>query len=485
MTQRKILIFENSSSTQTYLSEMLVLLGFQTRTVTHKNNFLTAFQRQDPHLILLGCATSPAQIKTFATVVARGKRRIPIVYLAEGTEEVGTEIGLGSDELCCLPSDLTAYDLKRALDRMIEQSQEPKHQKLDGTIIGQSPAIVEIKTNIARLSQSEVTILVTGESGTGKELVARAVHDLSPRAAKPFVKVNSAALPENLLESELFGYERGAFTGAWRNKPGKFVLADSGSLLLDEIGEIPLQLQPKLLQALEDNELFLLGSTANTRIDVRILASTNCDLQQNVREGRFRSDLFYRLNVVTIHIPPLRERPEDIPCLYRHFLKKHAVLNGEYDSTISEKTHEQMCRYPWPGNVRELENMIKSISLLGGEEALFKRLNTENSESSVSNSVEHGNLSSFPTNQPDHPTPNWCLKEVAREAARKAETATILDVLSYTQWNRRKAAKTMKISYKALLNKIKEYEIEEKYQQLLRDQKPEVRDQIAAGTWNE
>jgi transcriptional regulator with PAS, ATPase and Fis domain len=312
-------------------------------------------------------------------------------------------------------------------------------------------------------------VLITGESGTGKELVARAIHDLSLRAKKPFVKVNSAALPDNLIESELFGYEKGAFTGAWRNKPGKFLLAHAGTLLLDEIGEISLHLQPKLLQVLEDDEIPALGSTTSAKIDVRVLASTNSDLKQGVEEGRFRADLYYRLNVISIHIPPLRDRMEDIAPLCEHFLKKHSALNGNAEIKINGGILEQMHRYAWPGNIRELENTLKRFSVLRDEESFFAKLrNQHDIADSVSGLVpEH--IVPLAKGYSGEPIARLPLKEVTKMAARKAETDTILDVLSYTRWNRRETASLLKISYKALLNKIKEYEIEKQYRELNRE----------------
>jgi two-component system response regulator AtoC len=354
---------------------------------------------------------------------------------------------------------------------------------LNETIVGDSHAISEIKKHILRLSKSDVTVLITGESGTGKELVAKAIHDLSPRAKKPFIKVNSAALPDNLIESELFGYEKGAFTGAWKNKPGKFILAHAGTLLLDEIGEISLHLQPKLLQVLEDDEIPALGSTSNAKIDVRVLASTNSDLRQEVSEGRFRSDLYYRLNVVSLHLPPLRERTEDIAPLCKYFLKKHASLNGmngHNEIEIKDRTIEQMCRYPWPGNIRELENNLKSFFVLGDEEGFLAKLCSQQINP-VSNMVPQ-QMAPFSAEYTNRSMSRLPLKEVTREAAKRAETDAILDVLSYTRWNRRKTASLLKISYKALLNKIKEYEIEDRYRQLVRGEGPAGSGQLAAGS---
>jgi DNA-binding NtrC family response regulator len=426
--------------------------------------------QQNPDVVLLGSCTNPGQVKAFAKVVGVEKKCIPIIYITDGVRGLRLEEFLPADNICPLPQAFNPEDLRFAINRMIKESRDSEYDKLSELIIGQSPAIKEVRTHILRLSKANITVLITGESGTGKELVARAIHDFSPRAKKPFIKVNSAALPDNLIESELFGYEKGAFTGAWRSKPGKFLLAHGGTLLLDEIGEISLHLQPKLLQVLEDSELSALGSTTNALIDVRVLASTNSDLTQKVSESRFRADLYYRLNVISVHIPPLRDRMEDLAPLCKHFLKKHAALNGNEEIIINGGILEQMHRYEWPGNIRELENTLKSFSVLRDEEGFLAKLRNQYAIADSVSSLLPVRIAPLATGYSGGPISRLPLKEVTKEAARKAETETILDVLSYTRWNRRKTATLLKISYKALLNKIKEYEIQDRYQELIRAQ---------------
>jgi len=472
MELRKILIVEDSHPTREYLTELVQILGFQAHPVMQKTHFLTDLNQHNPDLLLLGSCSNPGQMKAFAKVVELEKNCLPIIYISDEFDGGETELERQTfgDNVCCLPASFNPDDLKLTIHRMIQESQDSEFTKLNETIVGESSAVVEIRQKILRLSKSDVTVLITGESGTGKELVAKAIHDFSPRAKKPFIKVNSAALPDNLIESELFGYEKGAFTGAWRNKPGKFLLAHAGTLLLDEIGEISLHLQPKLLQVLEDDEIPALGSTTSAKIDVRVLASTNSDLRQEVNKGRFRSDLYYRLNVVSIHLPPLRERTEDIAPLCKYFLKKHSALNGingHDEIKINDRAIEKMCRYSWPGNVRELENNLKSFFVLGDEESFLGKLRTRHIGANPISSMVPQQMSPFSAEYSSEPISGLSLKEITREAARKAETEAILDVLSYTRWNRRKTAAMLKISYKALLNKIKEYEIEDKYRQLV------------------
>jgi len=426
MQPTKILIVEDSQSSREYLTELVQILGFQAHAVEQKTKFLTDLNLHNPDLLLLGSCPNPGQMKAFIKVVELEKNCLPIICVTDGSDgdEVELEKLLAGENICYLPESFSPDELKLAIHKMIQESQDSEYVRLNETIVGDSHTISEIRQNILRLSKSDVTVLITGESGTGKEMVARAIHDFSPRARKPFIKVNSAALPDNLIESELFGYEKGAFTGAWKNKPGKFILAHSGTLLLDEIGEISLHLQPKLLQVLEDDEIPALGSTTNAKIDVRVLASTNSDLRQEVEAGRFRSDLYYRLNVVSLHLPPLRERTEDIPPLCKYFLKKHASLNGmngHSEIEIKDRTVEEMCRYPWPGNVRELENNLKSFFVLGDEESFLAKLRNRNFPARQIDNTMSRQMTPFSSEYNNRPLSRLPLKEVTREAARRAE----------------------------------------------------------------
>jgi formate hydrogenlyase transcriptional activator len=233
-----------------------------------------------------------------------------------------------------------------------------------GDIVGESPALRAVLKAVETVAPTDSTALVCGATGTGKELIARALHALSPRKGRTFVKLNCAAIPTGLLESELFGHEKGAFTGAIAQKVGRFELANQGTLFLDEIGDIPLELQPKLLRVLQEQEFERLGGIRTIRVNVRLVAATNCDLAQMVAEGRFRSDLYYRLNVFPIAMPPLRERPDDIPRLVRHFTQRFARRMSRRIESIPSATMDALVRYPWPGNVRELQNIIERAVIL-------------------------------------------------------------------------------------------------------------------------
>ncbi len=302
---------------------------------------------------------------------------------------------------------------------------------------------------IEQVADSELTVLIRGESGTGKEIVARMLHNLSGRKSGPFVKVNCAAIPRELLEAELFGYEKGAFTGAHKTKPGRFETANRGTIFLDEIGDMPLELQSKLLQVLEQYEFMRVGGVKTIRVDTRIVCATNRDLEKGIKGGTIREDLYYRLNEVTLNLPPLRERMDDIPLLIEHFLQKYGALYKKKYRAISSATIELLRDFDWPGNVRQLENVIKQIVVREDENIALdtvKRQSTATSDqpSPPVSSSGAGNLS---------------LKRRVGAAVAAEEKALISQALNQTNWNRRKAAQLLDISYRSLLYKIKEYQI--------------------------
>jgi two-component system response regulator AtoC len=314
-----------------------------------------------------------------------------------------------------------------------------------GIFIYTSEKMHHIKEMIDQVANTDVTVFIQGESGVGKEVVARSIHLNSLRRDKPFVKVNCAALPSELLESELFGYEKGAFTGAYRQKPGKFELANGGTIFLDEIVEISPALQAKLLQVLQDREFSRLGGKRDVRVDVRVLAATNKNIEEAVNSGGFREDLYYRLNVVNVTIPPLRDRKEEIPIFVEYFLDKFGKKYRKTAKSLSDQMMKVFLQHQWSGNVRELENVIQRIIVMGNEKAVLDELTSVINKESVQMQEE------------STPSRKWpSLKEVHREAIAKAETEVIRKALEMTNWNRKKAAGLLNISYKALLYKIKE-----------------------------
>ena len=324
----------------------------------------------------------------------------------------------------------------------------------EGIFIYTSDKMHRIKEIIDQIADTDVTVLIQGESGVGKEVVARSIHLNSFRRERPFVKVNCAALPQELLESELFGYEKGAFTGAYRQKPGKFEQANGGTVFLDEISEISLSLQGKLLQVLQDREFSRLGGKKDIRVDVRVLVATNKNMEEGVKSGRFREDLYYRLNVVNITVPPLRERREEIPIFVEYFLDKFCKKYQKKVIPLSEKMKKALSQHRWLGNVRELENVVQRFVVLGNEEAIIEELTPATQEDSVPEKNEK-----IVTAEKVWPS----LKGVHQEALKKAESETILKALEMTNWNRKRAADILKISYKALLYKIKETGLDKRF----------------------
>ena len=325
------------------------------------------------------------------------------------------------------------------------------------TFVGTNPTMKEMYAVINRVGWSEAPVLIQGETGSGKEVLARELHAQSPRAGKPFLKLNCAALPSELVESELFGYERGAFTGAFQRKPGMFEMAEGGSILLDEIGDMDYKLQAKLLQVLQDREFQRLGGKEVIRVNVRVIAATHRDLDKEMAEGRFRQDLYFRLDVINLRLPPLREREEDIIPLAEFFLGKYANPAGPPIS-ITAALKEALMLHPWPGNIRELENVIRKLIVLGDPDRIARDLS-------------HGAYRKLSTSRPaqttqlslrDPMTPDAPILEQVTKAKVEAETDAILAALNSTRWNRKQAASLLNIDYKALLYKMKKLSIGER-----------------------
>jgi two-component system, NtrC family, response regulator AtoC len=355
-------------------------------------------------------------------------------------------------------------------------------RRVCGELLGTSAQMREVRELIERVADTDVTVLIRGESGTGKELVARAVHAASPRRDRQFVKVNCAALPAELLESELFGFERGAFTGAIQHKPGKFEFANHGTMFLDEISEMGAPLQSKLLQVLQDGEFARLGGRQDVKVDVRVVTATNRDLERAVAEGQFREDLFFRLNVVCITLPPLRQRRDEITPLTEYFLKHYSEHYNKAPLALATDTLRLFAEYDWPGNVRELENLVKRMVILGTDTPIRREVADAIAGRTLHVGpipvIEHAAASAPPppaappmpaaapvgtsgtVAAPPPPALIGSLKDIGRMAARVAERELIYRTLQQTRWNRREAAEILGISYKALLYKIKEAELD-------------------------
>jgi len=380
--------------------------------------------------------------------------RVVMLSCITDTRKVVQAIRLGAHDYITKPFQ------KAELDAVIDQCLGTNQQNYPGEVeelsddvffVAASPIMRKLRSQAALVANVDIPVLLLGESGTGKEVMARLIHKLSPRAHRTFLKVNCAAVPGDLLESELFGYEPGAFTGATHAKPGKFELCNKGTILLDEIGELPYGLQAKLLHVLQDQQFSRLGSRSIIKVDVRILAATNIDIQDALANKRLREDLYYRLNAFTLQVPPLRERKEEIPILLKHFMARMAEQYARPPLPVSVELVQACVDYSWPGNLRELNNFVKRYLVLADEKAAINELRPKSDGA--------GALVS-----PDGPGANTAaggLKSLARTAKDEAEAEAIARALEETNWNRKRAAALLKISYKALLYKIRQYGLAE------------------------
>jgi DNA-binding NtrC family response regulator len=370
----RILVVDDEASQRELVSGYLKKQGFEVFTAAGGESALELF-RQAPMELILTDQRMPGLSGLDLLKAAReiNPETQVIVMTAYGSVETAVEaMRDGAADYVAKPLNLD--ELRQKIQRIVEQHrlyaenralrEELKSRHRIEGIIGESGQMVEVISLVQRVAASEATVLIRGESGTGKELIAKAIHYTSPRAARPLVRVNCAALPENLLESELFGHEKGSFTGAISTRKGRFELADTGTLFLDEIGDLPLHLQAKLLRVLQEREFERVGSSQPIKVNVRILSATHRDLESLMRAGQFRDDLYYRLNVVTILVPPLRERRQDLPPLMDHFLKLFAAKNGKSLRGFSRAARDALLRYDYPGNVRELENLLERAVVL-------------------------------------------------------------------------------------------------------------------------
>jgi two-component system response regulator AtoC len=451
---RQVLMVEADVDRQHYLGRFLRDWGWEPVVSTSVDEAMAAIASTQYLFSLLDLDLNGTDGTEFLRRLrVHGGSPGPIVVLGTGpgTKRTREATALGADDFVHRPfcPDDLENAIKQALSRprrvWSRASGDGPTARVEQEIgLWQSPRMQEVRRMIQPASQVDVTVLVTGETGTGKDVVARALHYLSARHARPFVKVNCAAVPRDLLESELFGHERGAFTGAHQLKVGKFEAADAGTIFLDEIGDLDPDLQAKLLHVLQDGEFSRVGGLSSIRMDARVLAATNRDIEQAVADGRFREDLYYRLNVIRMELPPLRERPEEIPIFAEYFTQRYARLYQKEPAPVPAAMIQRLLPYRFPGNVRELENIMKRMIVLG--DPLLQRMDAPPAEP--------------PRGEPARePAPALSLKDIGRTAARVAEESAIRRALAETRWNRVKAAKLLNISYRALLYKIKDASI--------------------------
>lgn len=501
MKKPYVAIVDDDSSFSAYLRTFLSLRGYEARCYTRGDELLASMKQAEPPDVILLDVMMPG-LDGLATLRAlKTSRPEAQVIMLSGRNQASTiveAVRLGAADYVVKPDDPEglgeiALDvaIKNAIEknRLVSELSELRQQLSDDedrSVWGNSEKMRNIATVIDQVADSDVTVLIRGESGVGKELVSRAIHQRSTRRNRPFVKVNCAALPAELLESELFGHERGAFTGAATTRIGKFEQADTGTLMMDEIGEMKPALQAKLLHVLQDAEFTKLGSNKRIQVDVRVVAATNRDLEKMMLSGEFREDLYYRLKVIELTVPALRERRDEIPTLTDFFVARYSRKYNRPLRPISDRLRQLFLEYDWPGNIRELENMIKRVVILQDEHLVVREIERNMQRPHVvtvaspapvfaaaaaavpagvgaplpAAPVSYAPAVREPEPLVEAPEPSiedgGTLASVAKAAAMKAERAAIEQTLRQVHWNRRKAAQILGVSYKTLLNKIKE-----------------------------
>ncbi len=463
----KVLVIDDDPKVAWILSEGITS-NFQFVSATDGIEGIQMVSTEKPDLVLLDIKMPGMSGLEVLEKLNKLETRPEVVMISGhgGTKYVVDSMRLGAAEFIDKPFDVREVEihLNGVLERvkLKEEVSELKKElevRSDYTsFVGDSEPMVRVKGIIEQVADSELTVLIRGESGTGKEIASRSLHQLSGRRDMPFVKVNCAAIPRDLLEAELFGYEKGAFTGAHKTKQGRFESADKGTIFLDEIGDMPLELQSKLLQVLEQQEFVRVGGISNIRVDVRIICATNRDLEQAIANREFRDDLFYRLNEITLFLPPLRERPEDVPLLVNHFLDKCNALYGKEHDGLSPEIISKLTAFHWPGNVRQLENMVKQVVVRSDEQIILELIASTSGLGTKATAAPGGADEAFDAEEID-PSDGYSLKaRIGRKVAAE-EKRLIAEVLTKTNWNRRKAAEMLEISYRSLLYKIKDYSL--------------------------
>jgi DNA-binding NtrC family response regulator len=508
LSDLSILIVDDDASNLEYLSAIVAALGYQVETAASGRAALQRLsQAPRPDLVIVDVVMPELDgVETLRRYRAGGGKAPVIMCSAlDESETVVRAMRAGATDYVTKPfnPDELREILERAAGVSGKAAQLAAPAQAEPCALGESPAMRAIDELIDRIADADVPVLITGESGVGKDVVARAIHARSIRQGRVFIKINCAALPAELLESELFGHERGSFTGAQKTKPGQFELADGGTLFLDEIGEMPVPMQAKLLQALQDGEFYRVGGQKKIKVDTRVLVATNVDLGRAMARGRFREDLYYRLNVVEVAIPPLRERRQDIPRLLDHFLAKYGRRYQRPMERIPPEVLQRLTGYDFPGNIRELENLVRRLIVLRDPRYILGELKERPAEAPplpslvtppplVPFTVEAQPAVPALVARPPQPmtygyppaptqpglmtvtvpyeTPNAPpgqiddayeidLKELGRKAANAAEREAIIIMLRHTGGNKREAAERLGISYKAILYKIREFGI--------------------------
>jgi two-component system response regulator AtoC len=466
----RVLVIDDDPGVRDYMQALVSRQGYRVFAAAGGEEALRNLDDSRPDLVTLDVVLPGMDGLETLRQLKQRLPDVPVVMLSgHGQARTIVEaMRLGASDFLRKPFEVEELELafqkafeKRALRQEVETLRGRARTESELLLLdGENRKMREVRDIVEQVADTDITVLIRGESGTGKEVVARALFQLSGRRDRPFVKVNCAALPSELLESELFGFEKGAFTGAQKRKLGKFEFANHGTIFLDEIGEMSPALQAKLLQVLQDGEFSRLGGEADVRVDTRIIAATNRNLETAVKEGSFREDLFYRLNVVTVQIPPLRDRRDAIPILVDFFLRKYGEQYRKDVKPLAPETLEALLAYHWPGNVRELENMVKRMVVLGNEKAVIQELAMRESPHAGGDGPGAADFQALDVDLSNDRAID--LKAVSKRAAQMAEKRVIERVLQQTRWNRKEAAERLRISYKALLYKMKEAGLSER-----------------------
>ena len=458
MSAGHILVVDDEPSMLKYLQTVLELDSYRVTTASNGAEAVEKVQNGNPDLVLLDMVMPGADgLETLQRIrAARPSTKVVMLSCVRDTRKVAQAMRLGAQDYLSKP--LQKEEMEEVLRFCLENTDPASPGAGEAIEVSQgvyffsaTAQMRQLRAQAMQVARFDFPVLLLGESGTGKEVLAHLIHKYSDRSHRTFLKVNCAAVPSELLESELFGYEPGAFTGANKSKPGKFELCNKGTLLLDEIGEMSPALQAKLLQVLQDGQFSRLGGRATVKVDVRVLAATNINMPQAIAQKTFREDLYYRLNSFVLRMPSLRERREEIPMMLRHFMIHLADRYACAPLNVSTRLVEACENYDWPGNIRELENFVKRYLVLGDESAAIGELQRGSAYENQSQSAV--------VVQMEEKLPQPDLKEMVRNLKNGAEMEVIAQTLEETAWNRKRAATRLNISYKALLYKIRQYDI--------------------------
>jgi two-component system response regulator AtoC len=460
----KVLIIENDPTVSADLEKKLVETKLAACSHERPDCTIDDVVSHDPGLVVIGpsldeyaCRKCTHKIKIFDSSV-------PILIMHSGEKSADESKRFPFEGIHFVSADLSPEEMSKTIAATLRHKADYDILPEYPIIVGQSDAIREVRQKVHDLSNKAITVLITGETGTGKELVARSIHYHSARRKGPLVKISCGTLPDELLESEVFGFQKGAFTGAHRDKPGRIELAHGGTLFIDEIGNLSLNLQVKFLQVLEDKAFVRLGGIDDKIIDVRVVAATNSDLLKKVQEGEFRKDLYYRVNVIHISVPALRERKEDIPLLTHYFLQKYCFELKKEMLEVPVEVADHFQAYQWPGNVRELENVARRAMALRDWSFVFNDLTPEKGNSKRAGEAGVEARKGNDDWRDDRlrqaiKEPDFSLKKITKIHVAEAEREAIVGTLQRTQWNRKVAARLLGVSYKTLLNRIEEFHI--------------------------